>query len=93
MTDMILKIESIGEGNRLETVWIPGIAQVRRRYDTDWQSEAVVLTFADGSPDETRPIRDGEGMYLCNDTGGTIEVLSRRNRTIAAPARDDTEMK
>ena len=88
---MILKIETIGEGNRLETVWIPGIAQVRRRYDTDWQREVLDLTFADGSPAETQAIADGAGMYLCNDNGGTIEVLARRGKTIAAPARGDTE--
>lgn len=88
---MILKIESIGNKGRLETVWIPNISAARKRYDDPLQAEVIELTHSDGTVEVIR-IVDGDGMYLCNDTGGTIEVLSRRFKTIETPpARKNTE--
>ena len=78
---MILKIESHDSQHRLETKWVPGITGANRCFDDNLGKEMLSVTFANGTV-ENRPINPGEGMYLCNDDGKTLEVLSRLNRTI-----------
>ena len=79
---MILKIEAYDDQHRVETLWTPGINTVRRYHDDNLQSDALRLTFTDGTPPETHLISGKDGMYLCNDEGKTLEVISRLSRSV-----------
>lgn len=79
---MILKIETFDDQHRIETLWTPEIKTARRYHDDDMQSDALKLTFADGTPPETHLISGKDGMYLCNDEGKTLEVISRLMRVV-----------
>lgn len=74
---MILKRMTVDDKNRIVTHWAPDVESATRLYDEEWQCEAVELHFRDGHPKERVLLHDGEGVYLCNDEGRTVEVLSR----------------
>jgi len=74
---MILKRQSYDAQHRLVTNWSPGVTFASRLYDDDWQSDVIELRYADPPTTERVLLDRGEGVYLCNDEGRTIEVLSR----------------
>jgi hypothetical protein len=73
---MILKRVSYDDNHRLVTRWTPEITGAARLYDENWNDEVIEVYFKD-QPLERVVIHEGDGVYLCNDEGRTIEVLSR----------------
>ena len=74
---MILKRMHYDAKGRLTTRWTPEITGAARFYDEDWKADVVEMTFKGDHPTERVVIHPGEGLYLCNDEGRTVEVLSR----------------
>jgi hypothetical protein len=74
---MILKRETYDSKHRLETRWVPEIDSAVRYFDDDWQTDVIEMSFKSNRPAERVILRGDEGVYLCNDEGKTIEVLSR----------------
>ena len=79
---MILKIEAYDSQYRIETNWIPDIGSVRRFYSDELQSDALRIRFtSDSIPPEIHRITGADGIYLCNDEGKTVEVISRLKKS------------
>ena len=74
---MLLKRQSYDNDHRMVTVWAANVSSAIRRYDEHWQADVIDLRFGDGHPNESVLLNRGEGVYLCSDSGRTIEVLSR----------------
>lgn len=77
---MILKTEAMDAQNRVVRRWVQGVTKAEQYFDDTLQTECVRLSFSDGVSERV-PLRGGDGVYLCNDNGDTLEVLSRLNRT------------
>ena len=77
---MIVKRQSYDEHARLETRWTPNVTSAEVVWDDEWQSDVLRVHIAAENPnpcDELVVLDRGEGVYLCNDEGKTVEVLSR----------------
>jgi len=76
---MILKRQNFDDKGRLVTTWTPGVISASRNYDERWQSDVLWVYFGKESslPSDMIVLEKDEGVYLCNDEGKTIEVLSR----------------
>jgi hypothetical protein len=76
---MILKRQIYDDKGRITTTWASGITRAERAFDKDWESDVLRVSFGKDSGQQTGVIvlEKGEGVYLCNDEGKTIEVLSR----------------
>jgi len=74
---MILKQMNYDPNNHIVTRWTPDIAGAARFYDDDWKSDVIEVRLRGDHPAERVVLRPGEGVYLCNDEGRTVEVLSR----------------
>lgn len=79
---MIAKIESYDAQRRLVTRWTPGVTSAKRYFDDDFQAEAVELKFAGDASSEILTITGKDGIYLCNDDGKTIDIISRLKHTV-----------
>ena len=79
---MILKRVYFDENKHTVTHWTPYVTSAARFYDENWQADVVEMYFKGDHPAERVNLHEGEGVYLCNDEGKTIEVLSRLQETI-----------
>ena len=81
---MILKRVSYDESGRPIADWTEGVSSAVLRYSDDYGTNVLVVTFKDAKRREIEPglivLREGDGAYLLNDEGKTIEVLSRLHR-------------
>ena len=78
---MILKRMYFDEKGRTVTSWTEGIVSASMYYSDDWKSYALSVAYRDEKCPANEPspivLHEGEGVYLCNDSGKTVEVLSR----------------
>ena len=74
---MILKQMHYDDKNKIVTYWTEGIASASMTYDEHWQANVLTMRFKGEKDPENLVIHDGDGVYLCNDEGRTVEVLSR----------------
>ena len=79
---MILKRQAYDEQHRLTTSWTPNIESASRYFDDDWRADVLELRFPGDKASEKIVLEKGEGVYLCNDAGKTIEVLSRLSKPV-----------
>ena len=61
----------------VQTEWTEGVTGANLFYDENWQAPVLSLRFKGEKDAINLIVKDGEGLYLCNDEGKTIEVLSR----------------
>ena len=59
------------------TDWTEGVVGARMSFDENWQAPILSLRFKGEKEPINFIVREGDGMFLCNDEGKTIEVLSR----------------
>ena len=79
---MILKRQSYDDKHRLETRWVPNVESAEVVWSDEWESEVLRIHIACENPNpcdelELIVLDRGEGVYLCNDEGKTVEVISR----------------
>ena len=59
------------------TDWTEGVIGASLAYDENWQSSVLTLRFKGEKEPVNLVVHEGEGLYLCNDEGRTVEVISR----------------
>jgi len=79
---MILKRQAYDDQHRLVTNWTSNIESASRHFDDDWQADVLEMHFPGDKTSEKIVLEQGEGVYLCNDAGKTIEVLSRLSKPV-----------
>lgn len=77
---MILKhmyYDPEAKSDHVITHWVEGVTGASLAYDENWQAPVLSLRFKGEKDPESVIVREGEGLYLCNDEGKTVEVISR----------------
>ena len=75
---MILKTQNYDEQRRIVTSWLPNVRYAVKEWSEEFETDVLKVFIG---KDQTEPnhivLHDNCGVYLCNDEGKTIEVLSR----------------
>ena len=59
------------------TEWTEGVVSASMAFDENWQAPVLSLRFKGEKDVINLIVKEGDGLFLCNDEGKTIEVLSR----------------
>ena len=63
--------------NHVVTEWTEGVIGATLAYDENWQAPVLSLKFKGEKDVINLIVKEGDGLYLCNDEGKTVEVISR----------------
>lgn len=59
------------------TEWTEGVVSAVLAYDEGWMANVLSLRFKGEKDTINLVVKEGDGLYLCNDEGKTVEVISR----------------